>query len=79
VEINKHIVQLYEKLYTEQFNWRPLLVGLSLDSFGEADVNWLEREFEESVVLEVVKAMNGDNAPALMATLWHSSKLVRMC
>jgi hypothetical protein len=60
LEISKHIVQFYKKLYTEQFNWRPLLDGLSFYSIDEAETSWLERDFEEREVLEVVKAMNGN-------------------
>jgi len=62
VEISEHIVQFYKELYTEQFKWRPLLDGLSLDSIGEAESICLERGFEEREVLEVVKEMNGDQA-----------------
>jgi hypothetical protein len=29
---------------------------------GKAEANWLEREFEERGMLEVVKTMNGDKA-----------------
>jgi hypothetical protein len=34
--------------------------GLSFDSIDEAKARWLERDFEEREVWEVVKAMNGD-------------------
>jgi hypothetical protein len=60
VEISEHIVQFYKKLYTEQFSWWPLVDGLSFDSIGETEANWLERKFEERDMLEVVKEMNGD-------------------
>jgi hypothetical protein len=65
VEISKHIVQFYKELYTEQFICRPLLVALLLIllvSLAEAEAIWLEREFEEKEVLEVMKAMNCDKA-----------------
>jgi hypothetical protein len=35
-----------------------LLDGLSFDSIYEIEAIWLERDFEEGEVLEVVKAMN---------------------
>jgi len=38
------------------------LDGLFIDSIGEVEANWLERDFEEGEVLEVVKARNGDKA-----------------
>lgn len=37
----------------------------------------MERAFEQSGVFEVVKALNGDKAPALTAFLWPSFKLAR--
>jgi hypothetical protein len=61
-EISEHIVQFYKKLFTEQFSWRPVVDGLSFDSIDEAEASWLERDFEEREVWEVVKAMNGDKA-----------------
>jgi hypothetical protein len=39
--------------------------GLPFDSIGEAEANWLEREFDEREVLEVVKAMNGVRVPSI--------------
>jgi hypothetical protein len=65
VEISEHIVQFYKKLYIEQFSLRPLLDDLSFYSIGEAEANWLEREFEEREVLGVVKAMDGDKTLGL--------------
>jgi hypothetical protein len=62
VVINEHIVQFYNKLYIEEFSWQPLVDGLSFDSIGEIEANWLEGEFEEKEVLKVMKAMNGDKA-----------------
>jgi hypothetical protein len=41
VEIREHIVQFYKKLYTEQFSCRPLVDGISFDSIGKAEANWL--------------------------------------
>jgi hypothetical protein len=38
------------------------LDGLYFDSIGEVEAIWLERDFEERELLEVVKAMNGDKA-----------------
>lgn len=39
---------------------------LSFDSIdvAEAESSWLDRDFEEGQVLEVVKAVNGDKAPS---------------
>ena len=36
--------------------------GHSFDSIDEAQASWLERDFEEREVWQVVKAMNGDKA-----------------
>jgi len=51
-------------LYTEQSSWRPGVDGLSFDSIDEAETSWLERDFVEREVWEVVKAKNGDKAPS---------------
>jgi hypothetical protein len=58
-----HIVQFYSHLYSEQCRWRPKPDGLSFHSIGAEEGSWLERDFEESEVFEVVQAMNGDKAP----------------
>jgi hypothetical protein len=49
-------------LFTEQFSWWPKLDGLAFDSIDEEESTWLERPFEESEVLEVVKGMNSNKA-----------------
>ena len=61
--IKEHIVQFYNWLYSEQFSCRPKLDGLSFLSNEVDEKNWLERDFEESEVLEVVRGLNGDKAP----------------
>jgi hypothetical protein len=61
-EIRDHIVQNYSSWYTEQFGWQPKLDGLTFDSIGEVEANWLERVFEEGEVFDVVKALNCDEA-----------------
>jgi len=54
LEIKEHIVHYYNKLYTEQSTWRPRVDGLSFSSIYAKEGNWLEREFEEQEVWEVV-------------------------
>jgi hypothetical protein len=61
-EIREHIVQFYTHLYSEQYSCRPKLDGLSFHFIGDEEGSWLEREFEESEVFEVVKTLNGDKA-----------------
>jgi hypothetical protein len=63
-EIREHIVQFYIETYSKQYNWRPKLDGLSFNSIGDDEGSWLEREFEESDVYEVVRTLNGDKAPS---------------
>jgi len=60
VEIQKHIVQYFNKLYFEQCSWRPMVDGLSFLSIDADESIWLEREFEEKEVWDVVKDLNGD-------------------
>jgi hypothetical protein len=57
-----HIVKFYQKLFTEQSRWRPLVDGISFDSILESEANWLERAFEEEV-RKVVLVMVKDKAP----------------
>lgn len=48
-------------VYTlEQFTWRPKLDGLPFDSIGDEEATLMERPFEESKVVEVVKNPRGD-------------------
>jgi hypothetical protein len=63
VEIKEHIVNYYDKLYTEQSTWRPRMDGLFFSSIDTEERIWLERDFEEQEVLEVVRDLNGDKAP----------------
>jgi hypothetical protein len=56
-------VNVYKQLYAKQYNWRPKLDGLSFLSIDVDERNWMEKEFEESEVLEVVRNFNGDKAP----------------
>jgi hypothetical protein len=47
VEIKEHIVQYYDKLYTEQSTWQLRVDGLSFLSIDAEESIWLEREFDE--------------------------------
>jgi len=48
--------------YSEQFSWWPKLYGFSFYSIDVEEALWLERDFEESEVFEVVKTLNDDKA-----------------
>jgi hypothetical protein len=61
-DIGEHVVEFYKKLFSEPFQWRPKVDGLSIDSILESEARWLERAFEEEEVRKVVLAMNGDKA-----------------
>lgn len=37
IEIREHIVQFYNSLFTEHFNWHPNLDGFSFESIGEVE------------------------------------------
>lgn len=68
-------MQFYDRLFSKQFCWQPKLDGLAFYSIYE-EASWLERLFEESEVLEVVKGMNSEKAMGPMVLVWHSSKFV---
>jgi hypothetical protein len=63
LEIKEHIVHFYNKLYFEQCSWRPRVDGVSFLSIDADEIIWLEREFEDEEVWDVVRHMNGDKAP----------------
>jgi hypothetical protein len=62
LEIKEHIVYYYNKLYTEQSTWRPRVDGLSFSSIDAKEGIWLEGEFEEQEVWEVVRNLKVDKA-----------------
>jgi len=62
-EIQEHIVQFYNNLYFENYSWRPRVDGLSFISIEENESFWLERDFEEKEVRDVIRELNGDKAP----------------
>jgi len=64
-EISEHIVQFYRKLFIEQFSWRLMVDNLSFASIDEVAACWLERDFEEKELWEVVKLMDCDKASGL--------------
>jgi hypothetical protein len=63
IVIKEHIVNFYQQLCSEQCMWRPKVYGLSFLSIDDGEKIWMEREFEESQVLEVVRNFNGDKVP----------------
>jgi hypothetical protein len=60
--IQYHIVNFYKKLYCEQYRWRPKADDLSFLSIDDGERIWMEREFEECEVWEVVTNFKGDKA-----------------
>lgn len=62
MEIKKHIVHFFNKLYSEQCSYRPRVDGLSFVSIDADESTWLKREFEEQEVWELVHGLNGDKA-----------------
>ena len=59
--IKVHIVDFYQSLYKESGVPRPLL-GLEFTSLETEDLLWLERQFDEEEITEVIKGFNGDKA-----------------
>jgi hypothetical protein len=62
VEIKDHVVQFYQRLYSERSTWRPRMDNQVFSSIDEEEKNWLERDFEKDEVWEVLKGMEGDKA-----------------
>jgi hypothetical protein len=63
MEIKENIVPFYKNLYFEQCSWRPRGDVLSFLSIDVDESTWLQREFEEKEVWDVVRDLNGDKAP----------------
>jgi len=61
-ELGEHIVHYYNNLYFEHCSWQPRVDGLSFLSIDADDSIWLEREFEENEVWDVIRDLNGDKA-----------------
>jgi hypothetical protein len=65
--ITNHIVQFYKTLYSEQYQGKPIRLFApmmeNLNSIDEGERVWMEREFGEEEVWEVVRKMKGDKAP----------------
>jgi hypothetical protein len=61
----QHIVHFYNSLYFEQCSWRPRVNGLSFLSIDVDESTWLEREFKENEMWDVVRDLNGDKALGL--------------
>ena len=65
MDIKDHVVHFYnkKKLYTELCTWRPSVDDLSFLSIDADNSNWVEREFEEQELWQVVRELNGNKAP----------------
>jgi len=50
-------------MYFENCSWRSRVDGLSFLSIDANESIWLEREFEEEEVRDVIRNLNGDKAP----------------
>ena len=55
---------------------RPVLDDVDFSSFSVDDASWLDRPFEEEVVLGVINDFNDDKAPGPDGFPWHSFSLV---
>ena len=61
--IANHIEQFYMNLYSEQQVQHPFPDVLDFPRISGDNVDWLERHFEETEILEVIKEFNGDKSP----------------
>lgn len=59
--VSTKIVQFYESLYQESYDWRPL-DGLAFDNISDVEAEWMERPFDEAEVSRVVRTFNGGKA-----------------
>uniref|UniRef100_A0A2N9G078 Reverse transcriptase domain-containing protein n=1 Tax=Fagus sylvatica TaxID=28930 RepID=A0A2N9G078_FAGSY len=67
--IADNITHFYTNLYSEEADWRPKLDGIEFLMIPREEAMWLERPFDEEEVGGVLKAFNGDKAPARFSIL----------
>ena len=58
-----HVEQFFMNLYSKQQVQHPFPNILDFPRISRDNVDWLEKPFEESEVLEVIKEFNGDKSP----------------
>ena len=58
-----HVEQFFMNLYSKQHVQHPFPNILDFPRISRDNVDWLEKPFEESEVLEVIKEFNGDKSP----------------
>ena len=61
-EVTAQVVNFYKNLYQESEEWRPFVEGLESDQIDGSERSWLERSFEEEILL-AVNELAGDKAP----------------
>lgn len=62
-EIKEGIAGYYERLYVEDWEWRPKLDGLNFKSLATGDRDLLEEPFQVEEVVAALCGMSGDKAP----------------
>jgi hypothetical protein len=77
--LKDHVVNFYKQLYCEEYQWRPKMNEQPFNSIDVEEKQWMEREFKEGEVWEVVRNLEGDKAPGPDGFLWGSSKSVGQC
>ena len=61
-KIVDHVKQFFMNLYLEQQVQHPFADVLDFSRISGDNVDWLEKLFDESKVLEVIKEFNGDKS-----------------
>lgn len=61
--IRNHVVEFYERLYSDPVPWRPTLDGLKFQRLGTDQAQWLERDLDEEEILAALRDLGGERAP----------------
>ncbi|KAG6717073.1 hypothetical protein I3842_04G079300 [Carya illinoinensis] len=64
-DLENHITNYYERLFSEPAGWRPKLDTLSFKTIDPQSVITLERPFEKDKIYKVISGMAKDKAPGL--------------
>lgn len=67
-QIEDHIVNFFQDLYTEPFHYHPYLKGVEFDYISREKVDWPKRPFKEEEILAALKSLLNDKCNALPRT-----------
>lgn len=65
-QIKQHVVSFFEEFYSEKVSDWPFFDGLNMEGLGDIEREWLERNFMEAKIFEILSSLAGKNLRDLM-------------